>query len=365
MAWHPIVFVKKRQMKTLFSYYLLLLSTFLLISLTACQTNVIEDRSPWDIALDEAIEEALGSEGKQSLIMPNSRSFNEIPQDPRNPLTEEKVALGRELYHETGMATAAMYNEGMYTYSCASCHHVEAGFQAGVQQGIGDGGFGFGLRGESRSKKPSYGIDEIDVQPIRTPTAMNGAFQEIMLWNGQFGATGMNAGTEAQWTVETPKEANNFGYQGLETQAIAGLTVHRMEVTPAFVEGMHYQHYFDIAFADISKEERYTNEYAGLAIAAYERTLLSNEAPFQRWLRGERDAMTATQKRGAALFFGKANCVSCHKGPALNEMAFYALGMPDLDGPGVYGGVDVPAERGGGGFTTKDVGLYKYKVLER
>lgn len=339
-----------------------LLSVTLLLTLTACQTDIIEDRSSWDIELDEAIEKALGSDGKRSLTMPSGIRLDEIPQDPRNPLTKEKIALGRELYHETGLSSEVLKEEGMYTVSCASCHHVDAGFQAGIQQGIGDGGIGFGLKGEARSRNPLYDITELDIQPIRTPSAMNGAYQEVQLWNGQFGATGLNAGTEEMWTEETPKETNVLGYQGLEIQAIAGLKVHRMDVTKDFVDGMHYKKYFDIAFADISEENRYNRETAGLAIAAYERTLLANEAPFQRWLRGERDAMTPTQKRGAALFFGKANCGSCHKGPALNEMAFYALGMDDLNGPGVYGGVDDATEKGRGGFTGKEEDMYKFKV---
>lgn len=339
-----------------------LLTVLLLLSLTACQTDLIEERSSWDISLDEAIENALGPDGKKSLTMPTGIRLDEIPQDPKNPLTEEKIALGRELYHETGLSTQVKKEEGMFTISCASCHHVAAGFQAGKQQGIGDGGIGFGLKGEARSKNPHYDISEIDVQPIRTPSAMNGAYQKIQLWNGQFGATGMNEGTESKWTKDTPKETNELGYEGLETQAIAGLKVHRMQVNKDFVDGMHYKKYFDIAFADISEEDRYTREYAGLAIAAYERTILANEAPFQRWLRGERDAMTVTQKRGAALFFGKGNCASCHNSPALNEMEFYALGMPDLDGPGVYGGVDADTKKGRGGFTGNPEDMYKFKV---
>ena len=70
---------------------------------------------------------------------------------------------------------------------------------------------------------------------------------------------------------------------------------------------------------------------AALAIAAFERTIIASGAPFQRWLWGEKAAMTETEKRGAILFFGKAGCVECHTGPALNSMTFHALGMNDLD----------------------------------
>jgi cytochrome c peroxidase len=83
------------------------------------------------------------------------------------------------------IATGAHMNDGMYTYSCASCHHVDAGFQSGLKQGIGEGGLGFGVHGEGRIKNAMYPESELDVQPIRTPTTLNVAYQEVMLWNGQ------------------------------------------------------------------------------------------------------------------------------------------------------------------------------------
>ena len=153
---------------------------------------------------------------------------------------------------------------------------------------------------------PSYFPNELDVQPIRTPAALNTAYQELMLWNGQFGGTDGNAGTEAQWTEGTPKETNHLGYQGLETQAIAGLDVHRMVIDNDFLTEKGYLALFDAAFPDWPQEERYTRVTAGLAIAAYERTLLANQAPFQRWLQGNTGIMSPSEKRGAILFFGEA-----------------------------------------------------------
>ena len=161
-------------------------------------------------------------------MLPASDDFSKIPQDPLNPLTTEKVELGKLLFHETGIALAPMQEFAEGTFSCASCHFAGAGFQAGRFQGIGDGGIGFGINGEGRTKGALYQGDELDVQPIRSPTIMNGAYQKNMLWNGQFGATGLNEGTEAAWTTGTPKENNFLGFEGLETQAIAGLGVHRM-----------------------------------------------------------------------------------------------------------------------------------------
>ena len=70
--------------------------------------------------------------------------------------------------------------------------------------------------------------------------------------------------------------------------------------------------------------------------------------------------MTNAEKRGAIVFFGKAGCEDCHTGPALNQMAFYALGMPDMQGPDVFG--DVPESLGRGGFLEEDSENYKFKV---
>ena len=304
-----------------------------------------------------------GGLGKSAYRLPPANLYNRIPQDPKNPLSDAKVALGKKLYHETGLATNAKYDKGMYSYSCASCHHAAGGFQAGIKQGIGEGGVGFGYHGEGREPNPAYAPDSMDIQPIRTPSALNIAYQTIVLWNGQFGATHLNEGTEAQWTEGTPKAVNHLGYEGTEIQAIAGLSVHRMDVTEEIITDMGYKNLFDQVFGDKPKDERYGKEYAGLAIAAYERTLLANEAPWQRWLYGDHDAMKEEEKQGAVLFFGKAACSSCHTGPALNSMEFYALGMDNLNGPGIYGTSPTSeAHLGRGGFTGRDEDMFKFKV---
>ncbi|MFP4471239.1 MAG: cytochrome-c peroxidase, partial [Bacteroidales bacterium] len=192
---------------------------------------------------------------------------------------------------------------------------------------------------------------------------MNSAYQQVMLWNGQFGATGPNAGTEHLWKPGTPLEMNFLGYEGVETQAIAGMTVHRLDIVHDFVYGCEYREMFDAAFPEVPEIKRYTKITAGLAMAAYGRTVLSNRAPFQDYLKGDYYAMTEDQKQGALLFFGKANCVACHTGPALNSMEFHALGMMDLMGEDFLGPApDVRTQKGRGGFTGNPDDDYKFKV---
>src|SRR5690606_22304682 len=140
----------------------------------------------------------------------------------------------------------------------------------------------------------------------------------------------------SQWKEETPLATNFLGFEGVETQAIAGLGVHRLNLDSTLLFQNGYKTMYDRAFPHVAAEDRYSLTQTGLAIAAYERTLLANQAPFQRFLRGEKGIMSDLQIEGALLFFGKAGGVSCHTGPALNSMDFYALGMGNLLGEGVH-----------------------------
>ncbi len=343
-----------------------LCSLFLLgvLCFSSCK-NDDEQNDALDVALENLLSDQGGIDGMDLFVLPEASNFSAIPQDPKNPLTAEKVALGQMLYHETGLAIAPKQDIGKGTYSCASCHHAEAGFQAGRFQGISDGGHGFANNGLTRIAATEYAEDELDVQPLRSPTTLNSAYQIVMLWNGQFGATGPNVGTETEWAPYTPKETNKLGYEGVETQAIAGLDVHRLAIDSTVLSGTNYPSLFDQAFSDIPLEERYEQEYLGQAIAAYERTLMANKAPFQRWLAGDKEAMTDEEKGGALLFFGKAKCNSCHSGPALNNMDFHALGMNDLiDCPEeTFGTVeDDAANLGRGGFTKDESENYQFKT---
>ena len=338
-----------------------LLFYVLLFLISACQRD--EPLAPGNATELDNLLERHG--GRNTFLLPDGSDLSVIPQDPRNPLSAEKVALGQLLFHETAIGTHGKSSSATGTFSCASCHFAGAGFQAGTFQGIGEGGEGFGLNGEGRHRSAAVPFGDVDVQPIRSPAALNTAYQEAMLWNGQFGATGVNAGTEAGWTAGTPKENNHLGYQGLETQAIAGLGVHRIGLDHTQAEKLGYTALFRAAFPGVTDTALFTTLYAGLAIAAYERTLLADQSPWQRYLRGEESALDETQTAGAVLFFGAAGCVDCHTGPALNSMAFYALGMDDLVDcaePTIGTSVDNVENLGRGGFTGRDEDKYKFKV---
>ncbi len=351
--------------------YMVLFSFALLAMVTGCDSDPESvDLVDLDGQLMAALEAAADNGQASFFMLPDTGDLASLPQDPQNPLTQAKVDLGRLLMHETALSVNPMLDESFGTYSCSSCHHAAAGFRAGVPQGIADGGIGFGRFGESRFPNPNYDPSELDIQPIRTPSLMNGAYQEANLWNGQFGATGINAGTESEWTVDTPIQVNELGYEGLETQAMAALLVHRQQDGAAalIADYPEYAAMFDAVFpgfqatdAALVSAER---EMAGAAIGAWERSVVSDEAPFQRWLRGETGAMSEAQKRGAVLFFGRANCASCHNGPALADMSFRALGMAELMGPGVFSDFNpkAPVHLGRASFTMRDEDRYLFKV---
>jgi len=342
--------------------------------LSACQKN--DDPNPTnqqdelDAELLSLLELNGGEQGSDYFLLPASGDYDRIPQDPNNPLTQAKIELGKMLFHETGIARNPRLFTSENQFSCASCHHSSAGFQAGIAQGIGEGGFGFGFKGEGRTIDPEYfndpiWKDSIDVQHVRSPSILNIAYQKNVLWNGQFGATDQNEGTEYAWTEGTPKFFNHLGFEGTETQAIAGQTVHRLLVDHEFCEEYsEYMNLFAQAFGNVPNSIEELRINSGLAIAAYERTVLANEAPFQHWLKGNRNMLSNEEKRGAILFFGKANCVSCHTGPALNSMEFHAYGMNDLHLiPDVFGANENSIENlGRGGFTGDSEDNYKFKV---
>ena len=336
--------------------YITILASVLFIS---CKDDKEDDVI--NVELQEALYDV--GQGPDFFVLPDSEDYDAIPQDPDNPITKAKVKLGQLLFHETAFSTEGEFPITVAEYSCASCHHAGAGFQAGIAQGLGEGGEGFGLMGESRVRNSMCDPTLCDVQPIRTPTVLNGAYQPLMLWNGQFGATSLNEGTDAYWTEDTPLAQNNLGFEGLEIQAIAGLGVHRIAIDREAVIEFDYKELFDAAFSDVDESERYSKITGGLAIAAYERTMLSNESPFQKYLKGNSSALSDHQKEGAILFFGKAECFTCHTGPALNKMEFHALGMNEFRPEDVthYDPED-PAQLGRYSFTGEEKDKYLFKV---
>ena len=341
----------------------ILLYGLMLLFFAACTYDAVYQETALDRQLRQFVESASPTGSVSHYVLPDHTDLSSIPQDPKNELTPAKVALGQYLFFETGLGLNAAKPEGIQTYSCGSCHIPTAGFRPGRMQGIADGGVGYGENGESREMSPNYEASEADIQGIRPLTVLNAAFVTNTFWSGQFGSTHVNEGTEHLWGEETGTQVNELGFQGIESQNIEGVDLHRMHMDEELAEKLGYKALFDIAFADLQGEERYSKKTTALALSAYIRSLITDQAPFQEWLKGDGGAMTAEEKRGGVLFFSKANCYSCHTGPSFNAVAFYGIGVNDLyQAGGLFTDKDDIKNFGRGGFTGENEDMFKFKV---
>lgn len=337
---------------------------FVLVLVTfSCTKDKMPTLSELDNRLRTLVANASPTNTLSYYVLPDDTDYDAIPQDPKNPLTEEKIQLGRMMFFDTGLGEDAFKASGIGTYSCASCHIPEAGFRPNNFQGIADGGNGFGNNGENRVLNTEYDETEVDVQSARPLSLVNVAYVTNTFWNGQFGSAGINTGTESVWN-QLPETEHNFkGYQGIETQNFEGLATHRITINKEILDRFGYTPLFDSVFYDFPEEERYTLDVASLAFSAYIRSILSNQAPFQQWLKGNEDALNYELKQGALLFFGKANCSNCHYRPNLGSLEFHALGVKDMYQTPSYNAKSSDRRNlGRGGFTLKEEDNYKFKV---
>ncbi|MBT8231349.1 MAG: hypothetical protein HKO66_13675 [Saprospiraceae bacterium] len=341
---------------------------FLISILGLCLFSAcVKDKMPELIELDQEMEalikKASPTGQMEYYILPDENDLSAIQQDQKNLLTPERVELGKFLFYETGFAMGAVKESGKGTYSCATCHIPEAGFRPGNFQGIADGGQGFGLNGEDRRRHPEYVESELDVQSARPLSLANVAFVKNTFWNGQFGARGVNEDTEAVWDLREDTERNHLGFEAIETQNFEGIESHRYTINEELIDAYGYRSHFDSAYPELVDSLRYSNYAGALALSAYIRTILTNKAPFQNWLKGQNSALGYDEKKGAILFFGKANCSNCHYEENLGSLEFHALGVKDMDqSPSFNAFANDRRNFGRGGFTLRPEDNFKFKV---
>lgn len=334
------------------------------ILLSGCVKD--EAVSTLDTQLERTLLRLSTTGNMSDYMLPDGNNLAGIPAGIGNEITREKVELGKMLFFETALGRDALQEGQLRTFSCSTCHVPEAGFTAGAAQGIADGGVGFGDFGSGRMMDTNYQEDDIDAQGARPLSMLGVAYVTNSMWAGRFGARGSNAEVEDIWGVFDPAtEVNHLGLDGLEAQNIEGTITHRMSTDAYLLDTLGYRGFFNRAFPNFEGEAKYGRIAMSFALSAYLRTLMPNEAPWQDWLRGDKDALTDGQKRGAQLFFGKAGCVRCHDGPALNGNTFHAIGVRDLcDVPGgaLRTGLDDTRNLGRGDFTRRDEDMFKFKV---
>jgi cytochrome c peroxidase len=203
-----------------------------------------------------------------------------VPHPKDNPPTSEKISLGKQLYFDGRLSADKKV-------SCASCHDPAKGFSNGEQ-------FATGVDGKKGGRN--------------SPTVINAAYQKFQFWDGR----AKSLEDQALGPIQNPIEMN--------------LTLDDVVKKLNGIEG--YKKQFQAVFGtDV------TSEGIAKAIAAYERTILSGDAPYDKFKAGDKAALSEAAQHGMKLFFGKANCSSCHSGPNFTDNGFHNIGVPG-DDPG-------------------------------
>lgn len=200
-----------------------------------------------------------------------------------NPYNPAKAELGRYLYFDRRLSADE-------TLSCASCHDPKFAFTDGAATSTG-------IRGQKGGRS--------------APTIINRAYAQSQFWDGR----APSLEEQAKGPMANPIEMGNTH---------DAIVAHLKNVAG-------YRPMFAKAFGS----EEITIDRIAMAIACFERTVLSGNAPYDRYKRGRKSAMTPAQVRGMSVFFDKARCDRCHEGPnfTLNMYANLGVGAdkPDPD----------------------------------
>ncbi len=298
---------------------------------------------------------------------PNSEDYSNIPQDPKNPINKPKVELGRIIIQSKYTGIKPMNNAGYGLYNCVICHHDGHGFTNPTDVPLGDGGIIFG---DTVVRNPYYTEDSLcDLSTLKASTFLNIAYSDLVLWSGMLGYEGANSGIDFDQLAhfEHPKQLNDLEFKGPELQAFgAGVMAHRFifDPTDELTKDSYIGKLFYLAFPNDPHPINDIN--AGLAIAAFERTVLANEAPFQKWLAGDKNALSETDKRNGLHFFKSCATSGCHNSPAFgNDSEFHNFDFPNMWD--CYDLVEYDEAAANGRFIvtgdSSDIGKYKVPQL--
>lgn len=207
------------------------------------------------------------------------------PAPKDNPATADKVALGRQLFFDPRLS-------GDNKMSCATCHVPEKAFGDGRAKALGAGG-----KELSRN----------------TPSLVNVGYYSTYFWDGRV------AGLEEQALM--PIRAADEMNQDLDELE------KELNAVPGYVT--QFRAVFGTAV---------TRDGVAKALAAFQRTLVAGPSPYDRYLAGDKKALSEEAKRGMDAFFGVGGCVRCHSGPLLSDEKFHRLGISHDKGRGAITG---------------------------
>lgn len=276
-----------------------------------------------------------------------------------------KVELGRMLFFDKVLS-------GNKNISCATCHHSLTDTGDGLSLPVGEGGRGLGVTRDTGS-----GADRIHERvPRNAPPVFNlGATSFRTMFHdgrltvdpsqpsGFFNPAGddLPAGldnvlaAQAMFPVTSAAEmAGQPGENPIADAADAGVLAGPGGVWDQLTQRLQaipdYLPLFQSAYPnEVVSASDITYVQAANAIAAFEASAWrATDSPFDRFLEGDKKALTKQQQRGSKLFYGKANCGSCHSGTFQTDMAFHSIAMPQIGpgkGDGVFGYEDFGRER--------------------
>lgn len=230
-----------------------------------------------------------------------------VPKD--NPQSKAKIKLGHQLVFDDRLSK----NNSM---NCAGCHLPFAG-------GGGHTARAFGHGGELGRWAPTW---------------INSGYYTSLFWDGR--AASLEEQTGALEGHPGPITA--AGEMGGDIDEV----VKKLNAVPV------YKKEFNKVFGEDANRRN-----IAMAIAAYERTLVATDSPFQHYVNGDDKAISAAAKRGFKLFQGKAQCTACHTPPLLTDNYFHNIGVPQ-EGP-------LKEDKGRAGVTGKneDTGRFKTPTL--
>lgn len=203
------------------------------------------------------------------------RRPTEIPFPKSNSYSEAKAKLGQTLFFDPILS-------GSRARSCASCHSPSLSWTDGLPLAVGE------------NQK---------LLKLKSPTLLNIAWIEPLGWDGHF----RTLESVAFGPINSPANMNSS----------EKVVVERLNAIPGYAK----------AFEAVFGAGPVTKQKIELALATFERTIVSSDAPFDRWINGEEGAIDADAKSGFALFNGKARCSSCHSGWLFTDNSFHDIGV--------------------------------------
>lgn len=236
------------------------------------------------------------------------------PED--NPTSPQKVELGRMLFWDPVIS-------GERNISCATCHHPNLAYGDAIDVSIGPGGTGLGtgrIPGNDRPLSATLSIRNSTSIINAAYVGLTDASEVVDVNNAPLNWHVNRRSLEAQAFGPLASVPHMKGKATYDATSIGDSLVKRVKVIAEYVA------LFDQAF-NKTNGVAVTKDNIGKAIANFERSVISNNSSYDKYVKGQKDAITDQQKRGLLLFFGKANCASCHKGPMFSDFGLYNLGI--------------------------------------